>query len=411
MWRCKSVLALAGLTLALAAEVQAEAAANIGDIVIAVREGSLQVGANSLHAVPRGTLLAVEAVEGSWLWVSYGKSGWIDRESVLPRKEALAYFTRVISVNPSDAVAHRAIGKALMSLGDTEKALERFNTALRLGETPLAHADRGLVWSLTGEYEKATADFTRALELSEFQPLSTYELGGVYSMRGLALLGEKKVAGAIKDLDEAIRLCPEFAVAFNLRGQAYLVEGNRAMRAIGDFNRAIKLNSLLDAAQNNRGMAYLAVGDFQRAADDFRAAIGQSPDSAFARRTRSAMLHDAVLRSGKPMDAKTTGLLAPSDSPRNNLALLLATCPEARFRDGEKAVKHAEKLCELDRHRYYRFLDTLAAAHAESGAFENAVQWQTKAVELAPEKDKPELQSRLSLYKDGKPYRRAAKKE
>lgn len=374
MWRCKSVLALAGLTLALAAEVQAEAAANIGDIVIAVREGSLQVGANSLHAVPRGTLLAVEAVEESWLWVSYGKSGWIDRESVLPRKEALAYFTRVISVNPSDAVAHRAIGKALMSLGDTEKALERFNTALRLGETPLAHADRGLVWSLTGEYEKATADFTRALELSEFQPLSTYELGGVYSMRGLALLGEKKVAGAIKDLDEAIRLCPEFAVAFNLRGQAYLVEGNRAMRAIGDFNRAIKLNSLLDAAQNNRGMAYLAVGDFQRAADDFRAAIGQSPDSAFARRTRSAMLHDAVLRSGKPMDAKTTGLLAPSDSPRNNLALLLATCPEARFRDGEKAVKHAEKLCELDRHRYYRFLDTLAAAHAESGAFENAVQ-------------------------------------
>ena len=50
-------------------------------------------------------------------------------------------------------------------------------------------------------------------------------------------------------------------------------------------------------------------------------------------------------------------------------------------------------------------LDTLAAACAESGRFEQAVKWQTKAVELAPPGAKENFRSRLRLYQSGKPYR------
>ena len=52
------------------------------------------------------------------------------------------------------------------------------------------------------------------------------------------------------------------------------------------------------------------------------------------------------------------------------------------------------------------FLDTLAAAHAECGEFEDAVKWQEKALELVgnPEQ-KSDFLSRLELYQQRKPAR------
>ena len=50
-------------------------------------------------------------------------------------------------------------------------------------------------------------------------------------------------------------------------------------------------------------------------------------------------------------------------------------------------------------------LDTLAAAYAELGDFDNAVKWARKAVELATEEHRQGEEMRLKLYKEGKPYR------
>jgi Flp pilus assembly protein TadD len=49
-------------------------------------------------------------------------------------------------------------------------------------------------------------------------------------------------------------------------------------------------------------------------------------------------------------------------------------------------------------------LDTLAAACAEAGDFDEAVQWQTQAVELSPDEEKPTRRARLELYLDCKPF-------
>ncbi len=52
------------------------------------------------------------------------------------------------------------------------------------------------------------------------------------------------------------------------------------------------------------------------------------------------------------------------------------------------------------------YLDTLAAAYAEDGHFEEAVKWQEKALELmTTEEFKKEYEDRLALYRMGKPYR------
>ncbi len=61
-----------------------------------------------------------------------------------------------------------------------------------------------------------------------------------------------------------------------------------------------------------------------------------------------------------------------------------------------------------EKHPYFNGL--LAAAYAETGDFSNAVKWQGKVIELAPEKGKAILRSRLDLYKAHKPYREDVKK-
>ena len=84
----------------------------------------------------------------------------------------------------------------------------------------------------------------------------------------------------------------------------------------------------------------------------------------------------------------------------------LASCPDARFRDGSRAVESALKACELTAWSDPSCLAALAAAHAESGDFTTAVTWQERALKLMA-RDSPDLRrhgQRLGLYREMKPY-------
>jgi hypothetical protein len=51
------------------------------------------------------------------------------------------------------------------------------------------------------------------------------------------------------------------------------------------------------------------------------------------------------------------------------------------------------------------YVGTLAAAYAESGDFDAAVTWQTKALEFVAPVWRKELESRIELYRAKKPFR------
>ncbi len=76
---------------------------------------------------------------------------------------------------------------------------------------------------------------------------------------------------AIADYDQAIRLNPKYAVAYNNRGNARSVQGDK-QRAINDFDQAIRLNPNFAAAYNNRGNTRAAIGDKQGAISDLQQA-------------------------------------------------------------------------------------------------------------------------------------------
>ena len=91
--------------------------------------------------------------------------------------------------------------------------------------------------------------------------------------------------------------------------------------------------------------------------------------------------------------------------------MLMAACPEAKFRDGKGAVKFATRACELTKWKDPLSLNTLAAAQAEAGDFDAAVKSQKKAIELlTDERQKDDYRSRLALYQAKKPYRQASPK-
>jgi tetratricopeptide (TPR) repeat protein len=192
-----------------------------------------------------------------------------------------------------------------------------------------------------------------------------------YALRGVLWQAQGELDRAFADYEQAIRLNPRNAAAFTNRGNAWMVRGE-IDRAVRDYDEAIRLDSRNPTPLIGRGIAWQERGEFERALRDYDAALRLDPNDVFA---------------------------------LNQRAWLRATSPDERFRNGQAALADATRAAELTGHRSAAELDTLAAAYAEAGDFENAVQWQRRAIELASDEDQEEFQERLALYEQGQPYR------
>jgi tetratricopeptide (TPR) repeat protein len=224
-----------------------------------------------------------------------------------------------------------------------------------------------------------------------------------YNSRGLAWKKEKGYDKAIADFNEAIRLDPTYAAAFNNRGLAWKAK-KEYDKAIADYDQAILLAPNYAVAYHNRGLAWLSKKEFHRAIDDCNEAIRLDPTYAGAYRTRS-MAWASKEEYGKAI-ADSDEALRLDPNGVDGLALsawLRATCAEARYRDGKRAVELATKACELSNWKIAMYVGVLAAAYAETGDFDSAIKFGQKAVELDP--NEVHHSYRLDVFQDHKPYR------
>ena len=97
----------------------------------------------------------------------------------------------------------------------------------------------------------------------------------------------------------------------------------------------------------------------------------------------------------------------------NNLGWVLATAADPSIRNGALALRLAEKACILSKYSSPGLLDTLAAAHAETGSFATASQVAEKALKIAIITNQSvlvkELGSRIQLYRSSRPFREKPK--
>ena len=266
---------------------------------------------------------------------------------------------------------------------------------------PLANAFyyRGLVYKRKEEWDRAIADFTMALQLEPQSTLALSERGETYNMkdepeRGLRDFDEiirlkpkdanaymlraftlqqmKKWDAALAAATTAIQLDPGFALAYFVRGQVYLGK-KEYTKALGDFNESDRLDPDHPGTFRGRAEIFSAQGDYTSALKELRALVGRYP--------RSAAAH-------------------------NSLAWFLATCPDATCRNGAEAVMLAETACELSQWKEDAKIDTLAAAYAEAGDFDQAIKYATQALSMmAPaEAKRKEREERLALFQRKEAY-------
>jgi hypothetical protein len=91
------------------------------------------------------------------------------------------------------------------------------------------------------------------------------------------------------------------------------------------------------------------------------------------------------------------------------MAWILATWPNVSVRDGVKAVALAEHADSLTSRRNQVVAATLAAAYAETGRFQEAVQTAERAVHLAASEGNEaralSIREQLETYKSGSAFR------
>lgn len=157
---------------------------------------------------------------------------------------------------------------------------------------------------------------------------------------------------------------------------------------------------------SKQGLGDQAISEFERALTMFPDFPEAHHDLANALR-RKGLYHDAVTHYEKALRLEPDSLLT-----LNNLGWLLATCPDASVRDGSRAVEVARKAERLTRQGDPMILHTLAAAYAEHGEFDRAIETVEQALELAEQqRQEPLIRAipyELSLYRDGQPFHEPA---
>ena len=230
-----------------------------------------------------------------------------------------------------------------------------------------------------------------------------------YYRRGRAESAAGRCAEALSDFDQAIALDPKFGAAFNSRGNEYFRLGDYE-RAIADYNEAVFLDPNPGVVYCNRAGAWLACGEIEIALDDYREAIERNPRYAPAYFGRANAWASDAKYSQAVADYRAAIQIDPQFAEAyDNLAWLLASGPASQHRNGKQAVEMSTKACELTGWERADFIATLAAAYAEAGNFADAIHWQKRAIELAP--DRKAYSDRLVTYYARRPYHSQPSKE
>jgi tetratricopeptide (TPR) repeat protein len=192
---------------------------------------------------------------------------------------------------------------------------------------------------------------------------------------GEALHEKGRMEEAIARFQNALRINPNQASVHSSLGVA-LLETGRPEQSLAHLQTAVELDPHDGDAHYNIGNTLMALGQADQALIHYNAALQINPDDAQC---------------------------------LNNMAWLLATSPNARARDGTKAVALAERAVSLTDNKEPRTIATLAAALAETARFPEAVKTAARAALLAHDEGNfglaDSISGQVELYRANRPFR------
>jgi tetratricopeptide (TPR) repeat protein len=282
--------------------------------------------------------------------------------------EAVASFNKLLQKNKNSEEIHYNLAVALGKQNKFDEAIQHLARVLVIDPNyPDARNKMALALVTIGRLDEAVSCYNALLEHQKDSAEIHYRLAVVLGM-------QNKYDEAIKHLARVLELDPNYPDAHNKIG-TLLASTGRLDEAIEHFSEALRTDTDKTKQYSNLARAYQQLGKYEEAIQSW---------------TKAAEL--------KPNDI---GII-------NNLAWLMATVNNTSIENAKKATEFAEHACELTGYKDPSLLDTLAAAYAASGGFEEAATTAQKAIDIAKTKGQDamagRIQKRLELYRAGQRY-------
>lgn len=282
--------------------------------------------------------------------------------------EAESLYRKVLSIRADVAGDYSNLGGALAGQGKLDEAIGFYRKAIELDDDdPYALNNLAMALAQKSEAEQAAGLLLQALAIEPKYPEARHNLG-------LVRASQRRFSEAIEHYQEALTQNPSFARAHNDLGTARAALGEMD-EAIASWRRALEIDPRELSALHNLSVALARAGDHREALEWLERGVELAPNSS-----------------------RIVAFLAWE----------LATAPDRDLRDGARASGLARRV-----HATYPnqpgLGDVLAAALAESGDFEEAVQVADRAVEQARGSGQlalaEQIGQRLDGYRKGQAYR------
>jgi tetratricopeptide (TPR) repeat protein len=316
------------------------------------------------------------------------------------REEAIARYREALQTLPDYVDARMNLGIALVEQGKVDEALAEYATALQQApNNPKLHNNAANALLAKGKWDEAAASYWAAIQLDPeaIDPRLNF---------AAALADHGRSAEAAQQYQAALRLEPDSARAHNEYGLLLANQGN-LNEAIQHCTEAVRLKPDDVSARMNLGMAFLLAGNPAAAIEHFGEGLRLRPQNP---RAHSNLAY-AFRQLGRTPEAirhfeEALRLQPDLVQALHGLAWLLATHPQVEYLNGPRAVDLAQRAVKLTGEREPMLLDTLGAAQATAGQFDEAVVVAQKALALAGQgKLAAEITGRLQLYQQRQPFR------
>jgi tetratricopeptide (TPR) repeat protein len=266
-------------------------------------------------------------------------------------------------------------------------------------------------WKQTTYWRNSEALWTRALAVTSDNDVALTNLGTLLMERGQLdeALSYFQKALAVRSGSEHRHYHLSLALIHDSVGNALGRKG-RLDDAIAHFRQAIELRPDFPDAHYNLGTALFQKGDLDGAIAEWRTTLSIHPYDAGAHTgLGNALAQKGLLREAADHYEKALQSEPDSILPLNNLAWVMSTGPDDSLRNNEIAIQLATKANQLSKESNPVFIRTLAAAYAEAGQFDKAIETARRALEQANAQGVHDLaiqiQEELDLYRRRTPLR------
>lgn len=400
---------------------------------------SLEFGGKRLMPAMPGFIYHAERLDGDRLLLEQRHRsirGWAAVSTVVPVTEAEGYFSQEIARDPASSFAFLMRGVVRLEEDDCEGAFADLNEALRrdpknvaalltravvqlIKNRPaqgLADANnavaldprncnaieqRAMIYCSLQKSDEALRDIDRALELGSRWVM-------LYVSRGMIYLKKGELERAQVEMEHALKIDPRSVQALSYLAAIHMLRSNPE-KAFAAANRAIEIDPEYGEAYAARATINRSIGHLKEALEDLDKFVSLDPTDANAVSNRAICKIDMGDHRSALADVERAIRLNPNRAESHEgRAWILATWPNARFRNGQEAVASATRACELTGFKNPRYVSTLALACSEAGDFAAAVKWQETALHLlaANDPERRDYGKLLKRYQAGKPYHR-----